>query len=906
MFSKKVKQLKEVLSPQREFPKPEKIEKSEKRRSFRRMLSKPKLGRLEKQNFGSGTNTSISYVASDISSNIQSTIDRRKSDDSGYDENGTTKSHILNIKILSATDLIGEKCYIKIYVNGKRVAISKPVKGPFEWNAAFSSKIGDPAQGVISVQAFAYRTKDGLIGQEDKHLNTLNIGSNEIVNFNLMKNEVPSGQVKLGLHIIPPSGYIADESIADTQSSETEPAKTDTVADLLQDAFCPNSFQLDIELKRGIALKAMDLNGYSDPFCRFLMDGVLLCESETKQKCLNPEWNQFLPVKVPARPGSLVIEVFDRDMFGFNDLIGCNQIDITPLILEVASEQCIALRPAQTAPENPKLGQITFSLKVSPFEDENSSITAVDGRHKRGKKILGTVILRVLSVEHFQRTAVLANTRRASIKLRLHKQEFSTKTKNCNEKFSFTLFQKGTILHQDQTLFLDLMDSGKTVRSKINTSGSAKLDLAQFQRDVLHQISVKIKNSKNEIQAIVKLAMTISGSENSKRNEKYENSLDTNLYGLQKTFKAFKDVGILKVTVHNAKDLIVCDKFGKSDPYCLVDLGNQRFRTRTIYKTLNPEWERTFYFDISELYQNLFITVFDEDEKDADDFMGRFCIPILDMIQNEKIEYRLKSKQLTKLQQGSVTITCSRFYNGIRGNLKLFKPMAEDYNNPSSTYEPKYNLSTFFKNWDRLKAAMPNTEPMMKILNGIIHWNTPIISFAFWLFSIFAIYNFEPWMITAALPPILLLGLTAPGLLQTTKKVDQEKKGLFEHKKALDQMVLEIQKYVDFGAGFLEKIFHTFIWIRPQATFTLSIVICIMTAFLYYVSVRTILILWTTKKLCIYGIKPNYVGNNELFDFLSRIPTIPDLTRFKAEVVERIFEISGDEENSSDSSDAEE
>ena len=88
--------------------------------------------------------------------------------------------------------------------------------------------------------------------------------------------------------------------------------------------------------------------------------------------------------------------------------------------------------------------------------------------------------------------------------------------------------------------------------------------------------------------------MTISGAETSKgKEEKFTTSRDLNSYGLAKTFKAFKDVGILKVTLHCAKNLIACDSFGKSDPYCYVDLGNQRFRTKTIYKNTNPEWDRS-------------------------------------------------------------------------------------------------------------------------------------------------------------------------------------------------------------------------------------------------------------------------------------------------------------------------
>ena len=45
----------------------------------------------------------------------------------------------------------------------------------------------------------------------------------------------------------------------------------------------------------------------------------------------------------------------------------------------------------------------------------------------------------------------------------------------------------------------------------------------------------------------------------------------------------------------------------------------------------SKEWNRVFYLDITELYQNLFITLYDEDENDADDFMGKLCVPILEM-----------------------------------------------------------------------------------------------------------------------------------------------------------------------------------------------------------------------------------------------------------------------------------
>lgn len=33
---------------------------------------------------------------------------------------------------------------------------------------------------------------------------------------------------------------------------------------------------------------------------------------------------------------------------------------------------------------------------------------------------------------------------------------------------------------------------------------------------------------------------------------------------------------------------------GKSDPFCVVELSNDRLQTHTVYKNLNPEWNKVF------------------------------------------------------------------------------------------------------------------------------------------------------------------------------------------------------------------------------------------------------------------------------------------------------------------------
>ena len=47
-------------------------------------------------------------------------------------------------------------------------------------------------------------------------------------------------------------------------------------------------------------------------------------------------------------------------------------------------------------------------------------------------------------------------------------------------------------------------------------------------------------------------------------------------------------------TVHRAENLASADINGKSDPFCVLELVNERLRTSTDYKTLSPVWNKLF------------------------------------------------------------------------------------------------------------------------------------------------------------------------------------------------------------------------------------------------------------------------------------------------------------------------
>ena len=53
-------------------------------------------------------------------------------------------------------------------------------------------------------------------------------------------------------------------------------------------------------------------------------------------------------------------------------------------------------------------------------------------------------------------------------------------------------------------------------------------------------------------------------------------------------------------------------------------LGNERYKSKPIYETLNPRWQEQFDLNLfEEQPQELEITVWDKDQRSKDDFMGR-------------------------------------------------------------------------------------------------------------------------------------------------------------------------------------------------------------------------------------------------------------------------------------------
>lgn len=80
------------------------------------------------------------------------------------------------------------------------------------------------------------------------------------------------------------------------------------------------------------ALKAMDRNGFSDPYLTLQVEGhKQRLQTKTINKTLNPTWNELYVITPVTSSKMLQIHVWDKDMIGKDDLIGCATVPLTTL-----------------------------------------------------------------------------------------------------------------------------------------------------------------------------------------------------------------------------------------------------------------------------------------------------------------------------------------------------------------------------------------------------------------------------------------------------------------------------------------------------------------------------------------------------------------------------------------------
>eukprot|EP01089_Gocevia_fonbrunei_P021831 TRINITY_DN861_c0_g1_i2.p1 TRINITY_DN861_c0_g1~~TRINITY_DN861_c0_g1_i2.p1 ORF type:complete len:298 (-),score=78.03 TRINITY_DN861_c0_g1_i2:144-1037(-) len=98
----------------------------------------------------------------------------------------------------------------------------------------------------------------------------------------------------------------------------------------------------------------------------------------------------------------------------------------------------------------------------------------------------------------------------------------------------------------------------------------------------------------------------------------------------------------VSVSVLAARSLPAADLNGKSDPYCVVQLhgsSGSHFKTKTVNKNLNPQWNETFNFaNVNLNLDTIEFKVFDYDRLSSHDELGKVIFKLSRLQQTPTID----------------------------------------------------------------------------------------------------------------------------------------------------------------------------------------------------------------------------------------------------------------------------
>jgi Ca2+-dependent lipid-binding protein len=95
--------------------------------------------------------------------------------------------------------------------------------------------------------------------------------------------------------------------------------------------------------------------------------------------------------------------------------------------------------------------------------------------------------------------------------------------------------------------------------------------------------------------------------------------------------------GSIRLTLHKARNLQKKGVFGKADPYAVLKIGKETFKSSTVKNNQNPKWSYTINCDINkETPEEMILEVFDEDIG-KDDLLGDTKIQLREIVHHTKL-----------------------------------------------------------------------------------------------------------------------------------------------------------------------------------------------------------------------------------------------------------------------------
>ncbi|KAM4733529.1 multiple C2 and transmembrane domain-containing protein 2 isoform 2-T2 [Anableps anableps] len=695
----------------------------------------------------------------------------------------------------------------------------------------------------------------------------------------------------------------AFEGCDDFDDNITDPAEG---ADILlpgPDVLTPSPFQrylLSINLKYGRNLVIRNRrSATSDPYVKFKLEGKQFYKSKVVYKDLNPRWNESFSHPLRDRHHDVELRVYDKNLTA-DDFLGSSTISLKNLELHKTHE--LELRLEDPKSKEDDMGVIVVDVRLMfrdatvkrgprfrPKKKQQNQISTPrtnDPPKNQLKNQMWTGVLHITLVEGQD----LPQCSQGDVYVRFRLGDQKYKSRNLciqpnpqwREQFDFNQFE-------DVQEPLQVEVFSKRGRKGAESWGMFEVDVLRLPLNERQLYTNVLDPGKGKLVFLVTLrpcwGVSISDAENPILANQDERDTVMERLSLKNSHKCLQDVGFLQVSVLKANDLPSTDINGKSNPFCVIELGNCKLQTHTVNRSVNPEWNKTFTFPVKDIHDVVEVTVFDENGDRSPNLLGKVAIPLLTVQNGQQMCLLLKKEDLGRTSKGTITLVLEVIFNKVRASVKTFQPKEAKLIEEN----PKFNKKILARNIYRVRKISTAVLYTLQYIKSCFQWESTQRSLIAFLIFLVTVWHWELFML-----PLFLLLLIGWNYIQLSREKassnqdlvnmamgdDEEddekepgKKGLMDKIHMVQEVVLVVQNVLEEIANIGERVKNIFNWSVPFMSCLTCLVLFTAASLLYLIPLRYIVLVWGINKFTKKLRNPYCIDSNEILDFLQRVPS---------------------------------
>ncbi|VDP06460.1 unnamed protein product, partial [Soboliphyme baturini] len=646
------------------------------------------------------------------------------------------------------------------------------------------------------------------------------------------------------------------------------------------------AFLITVHLTEGCDLAIRDITGSSDPYVKFRHGKKLVYRSRTIFQNLNPYWNErftFLidDISCPLDILCFPAKVYDYDRFAADDYMGGASLYLDQLDQRKSIDMKVLLDDKNS---DGYMGYLVIQICASPitetekkqiiYRNSQNMLESSAGRKTPKRKLHyklvavpreNDIALSVGQIWNSVVNIILVKAQNllpvsqfpdflpdvfAKFKLGMEKYKSKTVSRTLDpvwlEQFDLHLFDDVKRPNLEITLF----DKRKDL-----FMGRCIIDLNLLECEVTHQQWFELEDSAGQILLLI----TITGCNNS-----------TSIPDISANFNVPSE----------------------------EVLRNKYSTERRRWRRLTSEAKATHFAfssypiltyehtpNVTDIHSVLEVTVYDEDANNRVEFLGKVVIPLLEIENGERRWYELKNIKLSSPAKGQIELEMFIYWNPIRAGIRTFQPKEKKF----MIQDERFKRQIFMHNVSRLRTLVLSLMVNVAAVQKLLSWEKPVHSLLSLIVFVAATYFFEIYMIPLALLCVFANAYICKYVYQRSGSIDKKSNvimrlgvsdeiinreflGAFARRRRRRRSEQEYSQAFGSGSrhhgnGTTIPGLHSRAVGKDQKYIQLYTTVSILAG--YFRAVSGVRVNKFTKKLrC-----PNVIPNNELLDFLSRVPS---------------------------------